>query len=140
DDDRSFIALLILLLGVALWVVRNLESSLTGRTMFATRNAVAASSVGISTPRAKVTIFAISALLAGLGGVLMSYTDEAATDSKYPATVCLLWLTIAVTWGVRRRAAAVLAGLIGVLMPRVIKTGIWIIPGTDTVHIPAILF
>jgi ABC-type branched-subunit amino acid transport system ATPase component/ABC-type branched-subunit amino acid transport system permease subunit len=140
NDDRSFIALLIVMLGVAIWVVRNLEHSLTGRTMFATRNSAAAASVGISTAHAKVRIFAISALLAGLGGGLMSYGDQAATDSKYPATVGLLWLTIAVTWGVRRRAAAVLAGLVGVLLPRVIKTGIWIVPGTDTVHIPAILF
>ena len=140
NDDKSFIALLMVLLAVALWVVGNVEHSLTGRSMFAARNGAAASSVGISIPVVKVTIFAISGLLAGIGGVLLSYADKAANDAKYPPAIGLLWLTIAVTWGVRRRAAAVLAGMIGVLMPRVIQSGIWFIPGNSTVYIPAILF
>lgn len=140
DDDRTYIALLMVLLAIGIWVVRNLEHSLTGRAVFAVRNGAAAASVGISAARVKVTVFAISGMLAGIGGALLSYNDKAANDAKYPATIGLLWLTIAVTWGVRRREAAVLAGMIGVLMPRVLQTGALFIPGTDTVHIPAILF
>jgi ABC-type branched-subunit amino acid transport system ATPase component len=78
--------------------------------------------------------------MAGIGGVLLSYANGSASNGQYPTTQGLLWLTIAVTWGIRRPASAVISGMVGALFPWVIATGIFGIPGTSNLEIPSILF
>ncbi len=114
-DFSSSSQLLCLLLGVfglfAL-LVHNLKHSATGRAMYASRSsAVAAQASGISTARAQVALFAVSAVIAGFGGALYGVTTISMTRDTAPPLVGLIWLAVAVTFGVRRPGGALLAGL-----------------------------
>jgi ABC-type branched-subunit amino acid transport system ATPase component/branched-subunit amino acid ABC-type transport system permease component len=114
-DFSSSSQLLCLLLGVfglfAL-LVHNLKHSASGRAMYASRSsAVAAQASGISTARSQVALFAVSAVIAGFGGALYGVTTISMTRDTAPPLVGLIWLAVAVTFGVRRPGGALLAGL-----------------------------
>ena len=71
---------------------------------------VAAEASGIAVNRAKIMNFALAAGLAGIGGVLLKLFSFQATDTTAPPLVGLLWLALAVTFGIRRPGGALLAG------------------------------
>jgi ABC-type branched-subunit amino acid transport system ATPase component/branched-subunit amino acid ABC-type transport system permease component len=111
-SNQSLTMMALVVFGIVTLVVHNLEVSATGRAVFAARSSdVAARTTGLSPDRAKVIVFAISAGIAGLGGALYAVTNSPFTNTSAPAFVGLFWLAIVVTWGVRRPAGALLAGL-----------------------------
>ncbi|MCU1458729.1 MAG: ABC-type branched-chain amino acid transport system, ATPase component [Actinomycetia bacterium] len=111
-SNQSLTMMALVVFGIVTWVIHNLEVSATGRAVFAARSSdVAARTTGLSPDRAKVTVFAISAGIAGLGGALYAVTNSPFTNTSAPAFVGLFWLAVVVTWGVRRPAGALLAGL-----------------------------
>lgn len=135
SDERVFGVFLFALVMVVVWVIRNLNRSASGRAMFAVRSSeIAASAVGISHVRAKLSVFAVSAAIAGVGGVLMASVSGQVTPNSYPASIGLLWLAVVVTFGVRHPGGAVLAGIAFALGPEVIS---WF---TDSTRLPTILF
>jgi ABC-type branched-subunit amino acid transport system ATPase component/branched-subunit amino acid ABC-type transport system permease component len=141
SSNKAYLALVAVILVIAIALVVNLGKSASGRAVYALRDsAAAAASVGISLVRSRLAIFTLAAAMAGVGGVLLSYANGTANNGQYPTTQGLLWLTIAVTWGVRRPVGAVLSGLVGALLPWVIANGIFGIPGTSNLEIPSILF
>jgi ABC-type branched-subunit amino acid transport system ATPase component/branched-subunit amino acid ABC-type transport system permease component len=134
--NRNFTLLVLVLVLVAVWLVRNLERSPSGRAMLAVRSSpVAAEASGVSTPRQKFALFTISSAIAGFGGVMFASYQGAATNVDHPATEGLVWLAVVVTFGVRRPGAAVLAGLVYAIMPHVFSDYI-----TDSSYLPTILF
>jgi ABC-type branched-subunit amino acid transport system ATPase component/branched-subunit amino acid ABC-type transport system permease component len=134
-DERVFGIFLFALVLVVVWVVHNLNRSASGRAVFAVRSSeVAAAAVGISHVRAKLSVFAVSSAIAGVGGVLMASVAGQVTPNSYPASVGLLWLAVVVTFGVRHPGGAVLAGVAFALGPEVIS---WF---TDSTRLPTILF
>jgi ABC-type branched-subunit amino acid transport system ATPase component/branched-subunit amino acid ABC-type transport system permease component len=134
-DERVFGIFLFALVLVVVWVIRNLNRSASGRAMFAVRSSeVAASAVGISHVRAKLSVFAVSSAIAGVGGVLMASVSGQVTPNSYPASIGLLWLAVIVTFGVRHPGGAVLAGVAFALGPEVIS---WF---TESTRLPTILF
>jgi ABC-type branched-subunit amino acid transport system ATPase component/branched-subunit amino acid ABC-type transport system permease component len=140
-NNKIFLPFMAIIVAIAIRLVMNLQRSPSGRAILAVRNSeVAASSAGVSATKAKLGLFVVAAALAGLGGALLAYTNGEANGTQFPVSTGLLWLTIAVTWGVRRPASALVAGLVGVLFPQILLTGILGIPGTSNVEIPAILF
>jgi ABC-type branched-subunit amino acid transport system ATPase component/branched-subunit amino acid ABC-type transport system permease component len=140
-DDKIFLPFVAIIVALAMRLVINLQRSPSGRAILAVRNSeVAASAVGLSATKVKLGLFVVSAGLAGLGGVLLAYSGEAASSGQFPTTTGLLWLAIAVTWGVRRPASAFISGMVGSLFPQILLTGILFIPGTSNVQIPSILF
>jgi ABC-type branched-subunit amino acid transport system ATPase component/ABC-type branched-subunit amino acid transport system permease subunit len=149
-DDRTFAMGLLVVIGIVALVIRNVSRSASGRGMSAVRSTeVAARSVGISPTASKLKLFALSAAIAGLGGVFLVSFDRHATSSATPAVTGLLWVATVVLLGVRRIGGAVIAGLVSVLFPQILTDGIHFpspVPsflswnGTKSVYLAPLLF
>ena len=93
--------------------VRLLHRSAVGRAMLASRSSdAAARASGISPERTKLVVFAVSAAIAGIGGVLFGTVTGTMTNTSATPVAGLVWLAVVVTWGVRRPGGALLAGLL----------------------------
>jgi ABC-type branched-subunit amino acid transport system ATPase component/branched-subunit amino acid ABC-type transport system permease component len=120
NGDRNFALLAFVFVLIAVWLVRNLERSPSGRAMLALRSSsVAAEASGVSTARQKFTLFTISAAMAGFGGIMYASYNGAANNTDHPATEGLIWLAVVVAFGVRRPGSAVIAGLVYGLSPHI---------------------
>ena len=134
-SDRSLALLLLALVGVVSFLIANLRRSPAGRAMMAVRSAPAASaSVGVSSVKTKVAVFAVSSAIAGLGGVMLATVDQSVTSLNINALMGLTWLAIVVMFGVRRPGGAVLAGLVLAFSPQLLSYV------TSSTRIPSILF
>jgi branched-subunit amino acid ABC-type transport system permease component/ABC-type branched-subunit amino acid transport system ATPase component len=119
-DNRTMIVGLLVLLATAAWVVGNLTRSASGRAITALRSTEpGAVTVGVLAARTKVAVFALSAAVAGFGGVLLVSTIGRVSNTDFPVEIGFFWLTSAVVFGIRRPAGAVLAGVSGALSPEV---------------------
>jgi ABC-type branched-subunit amino acid transport system ATPase component/branched-subunit amino acid ABC-type transport system permease component len=115
---------LLVVCGLASWMINNLYRSATGRSMIAIRTAdAAASTVGHSVVRAKLGIFALSAFIAGLGGVFLETLNGRVLSSDFPVLIGLVWVTVVVTFGIRRPGAAIVAGIVSQIVPRILDRG-----------------
>jgi ABC-type branched-subunit amino acid transport system ATPase component/branched-subunit amino acid ABC-type transport system permease component len=149
-DRKVFAVVLVVLIVACVAFVRNLERSATGRAIVAVRgSALAASTSGHEPARVKLIVFAASAGIAGLGGVMLATANRSATNLSYPATVGLLWLAQVVLFGVRRPGTAVAAGISAAIFPELLRSGFhwpsfvptWLAwDGTRSAEIAAILF
>jgi ABC-type branched-subunit amino acid transport system ATPase component/branched-subunit amino acid ABC-type transport system permease component len=144
DNKTMAVVLAIIVIAVTL-LIRNLQKSASGRMMSAVRTSEsAASTSGISANAIKITLFAVSAGLAGLGGVLLVTVEQHVTNSTYTTIVGLTWLAIVVLWGIRRPSAAIAAGMGYTLFNGVLSSGFhfsfisW--SGTSSVWLPQVLF
>jgi len=98
--------------GVFTLLVHSLYRSPTGRAMLAVRSSeVASQTSGISPAKQKMMLFALSAAIAGVGGALFGMINFTITRGSAPPVLALIWLTVAVTFGIRRPGGALLAGL-----------------------------
>jgi ABC-type branched-subunit amino acid transport system ATPase component/branched-subunit amino acid ABC-type transport system permease component len=112
SQPQAQVLMLLAVFGVVTLLVHGLMRSASGRAMLATRSSdVAARTVGISTSKQKVVIFALSAAIAGFGGAFYGVTTFAVSSSSVPPILGLVWLAIAVTFGIRRPGGALIAGL-----------------------------
>jgi ABC-type branched-subunit amino acid transport system ATPase component/ABC-type branched-subunit amino acid transport system permease subunit len=112
SDPKSLALLELLVFGVLTLIVVNLQRSASGRAMFAARSSdVAARTSGLSPDRAKIAVFAVSAAIAGIGGAFYAVIASPFSNTTVPSFIGLVWLAVVVTWGVRRPAGALMAGL-----------------------------
>ncbi len=110
---RQEVIVLMLVFGLFALLARNLEHSPSGRAILAVRSSqTAAGTSGIVAGRVQITVFAVSAGIAGVGGALIGVTNSSFTNSTTPALTALVWLAAAVTFGIRRPGGAFLAGLV----------------------------
>ena len=72
---------------------------------------VAARASGIHPARPQILIFALSAGMAGVGGALLAMNDGLISNLSAPPVIGLVWIAVAVTFGIRRPGGALLAGL-----------------------------
>ncbi len=134
-DDRTLGVVLVACVLLVVWLISNLRSSPSGRAMLAVRSSeAAAGSVGLSAARAKLRVFAVSAAIAGFGGILLAVVNRSVTADSVPAQLSLTWLAIVVLMGIRRPAGALLAAFVFVLSPELIHTF------TDSARIEQIFF
>jgi ABC-type branched-subunit amino acid transport system ATPase component/branched-subunit amino acid ABC-type transport system permease component len=134
-DNETMILGLLVLLGAAAWLVGNLTRSASGRAMMALRSTEpGAVTVGVRAARTKVAVFALSAAVAGFGGVLLASTTGRVSNADFPVEMGFFWLSSAVVFGIRRPAGAVLAGIAGALSPEVFG---WIDSGS---LLPQVMF
>ncbi len=104
--------LFLIIFGLGTLMVHALMRSPSGRQMLAVRSSeVAARASGIKPGRARILIFALSAGIAGLGGALLAMNDGGVTNLSAPPVIGLVWIAVAVTFGIRRPGGALLAGL-----------------------------
>lgn len=121
DDRTLFVTLFVLLLG-CVWIVGNLNRSATGRSLLAVRSSeVAAATSGVDPLRAKLVLFALSAGLAGFAGAWFALVNSPITNRSAPTMLGLIWLAVAVTFGIRRPGGAVVAGLVYAALPVVLN-------------------
>ena len=150
DDNKALVVVLAIMVALTILVIRNLQRSASGRGVFAVRaSEPAAATSGVSPVRTKLAVFAVSAAVAGLGGVMLATTQGSVSNVSTPAIIGLLWLASVVLMGIRRPGAAVVAGLVTALSPIIMRNGFhwpFFVPsfldwnGTKSTDIPAILF
>lgn len=110
--SQQLVLMLLVVFGVITLLIHNLQRSASGRAMFAARSSeVAARTSGISPAKAQVALFALSAGIAGFGGAMYGLTNLNITHGSAPPLIGLIWIAVAVTFGVRRPGGALLAGL-----------------------------
>lgn len=120
DDRTMFIALALMVL-VCIWIVGNLTRSATGRALLALRSSPeAAAASGVDPTRTKLVLFAVSAGLAGFAGAWFAVVNSPITNFSAPPLLGLIWLAVAVTFGIRRPGGAVLGGIVYSVLPVVL--------------------
>jgi ABC-type branched-subunit amino acid transport system ATPase component/branched-subunit amino acid ABC-type transport system permease component len=145
SSNKTYAIALVVVIIIVTAIIINLRRSPSGRATAAVRSSeVAAVTTGISSVLTKLRLFAVSAAIAGVGGVLLVTYDGSATNSTYSTGVGLVWLATVVLWGVRRPAAAILAGLSSSLFAGLLSSGFhfWFLSwsGTTSPYVPSILF
>lgn len=102
-SDKSYLVLELVVFALVATAVVLVRGGTTGRTLAALRGSeVAAASIGISLTRARVTAFALSAGIAGLGGGLYAVAQEGVNYSvSFSPQIGLFLLVIVVTLGSR---------------------------------------
>ncbi|HEU5302530.1 MAG TPA: ATP-binding cassette domain-containing protein [Acidimicrobiia bacterium] len=112
SQTQHQVLMALVLFGAVALVIHLLQRSASGRAMLAVRSSeVAARTVGINPGRQKIAIFALSAGIAGFGGAIYGMINFGISRNSAPPLLGLVWLTIAVTFGIRRPGGALLAGL-----------------------------
>jgi ABC-type branched-subunit amino acid transport system ATPase component/branched-subunit amino acid ABC-type transport system permease component len=147
--DKTFAMFMLLIVGIVALLIHNLKRSPWGRAIAATRSSeIAANTSGVSVLRVKLGVFAISAAIAGLGGIFYASAEGNIGNASVLVTTSLLWLATCVLFGIRRSAAVVWAGIASVITPVIFSSGFHMsyLPsflswnGTRSAEIPAILF
>ncbi|MBV1893637.1 MAG: ATP-binding cassette domain-containing protein [Ilumatobacteraceae bacterium] len=135
DSDRAYAIVLLAIFGLLALFVTNIIKSPTGRAMGAVRSSeVAAASVGVSPVRAKLTMFSVSAMVAGFGGALMASTNMRISSTDFSTPLGLVWVAVVAVFGIQRVGGAFAAGLAFVFLPSVVG---WF---TDSTLWPQVLF
>jgi len=123
SDDRAFFLLCVLILTVCGLVVALLKRGTTGRFLDAIRGSeTGASSIGINPSRQKIAAFALSAAIAGVGGVLLASLQGRTSVNDFGVGSSLLWALVAVVIGTRTITGAVAGGFALVLLPEILKS------------------
>ncbi len=121
-DDRAFLLLCMALLALVGGVVILVRRGTTGRYLDALRGSeLAATSIGIDPKRARITAFALSAGIAGLGGGLLASQTGRASSTDYVFFLGLFWVVVVVTLGSRSVQAAITAGISFMLVPELLS-------------------
>ena len=101
------VILALVMLGVAL-----VQRGTVGRYLAAIRGSqTAAASLGISLTRAKMTVFALSAGIAGLGGALYASTQDGGRAGDFDFAFSLVWVVAVITTGAMTIEGAIQAGM-----------------------------
>jgi ABC-type branched-subunit amino acid transport system permease subunit len=129
SNDRAFFFFALAVFGICGLAVVWLRRGTTGQYLAALRGSeVAATAVGINPIRAKVTVFAVSAAIAGAGGALYASYLETARVDDFNAIQGLFWVLLVVTLGPRTVDGALNAGMAFVLLPPLLA---------DIFHVPS---
>lgn len=137
-DDKQFLVLALLVFVVVSLAVIQVREGTVGRTLRAVRGSeVAAQSIGISPSRARITAFAVSAFIAGLGGALLAMHQENVNyGSNFAPFAALFWLVLVVSLGSRTVEGAAQAGAAFALFDAVLLKGAifgWILRSPDRI-------
>jgi branched-chain amino acid transport system permease protein len=104
-------------------VVASIRLSTTGLVLGALRNSeTGARASGVNVVRMKIGIFALAALLAGVGGGFLAIYAGSALPSSYDAITGLVWFAVLVTNGTRTNNAALASGLFFVFLPDIFSS------------------
>jgi len=134
EDDRAFLVLAVIVFVVVSVAVIQIREGTVGRTLRALRGSeIAAESIGISPARARITAFAVSAFIAGLGGAMLSIHQQNVNYSNnFSPFAALFWLVLVVSLGSRTVEGAAQAGAAYALFDAVVLRGAlfgWLLRG-----------
>ena len=116
-SDRYFYWFSLLVLLAALAVVRGLRRSRLRRALIAARdNQQAAAAFGLDITRIRLEAFAVSGLLAGLGGGLLAFADSSVQSDSFSALNSVVLFLVVVIGGLSAVSGPVLgASLLGLV-------------------------
>jgi branched-chain amino acid transport system permease protein len=121
SDDRAFFLLAFAVFGLVGAAVVLVRRGTTGQFLAALRGSeVAANSIGINPLRARITVFALSAAIAGLGGGMLASLEQSASIESYLSLVGVAWVVVVVTLGARTVDGAVNAGMAFIFLPELL--------------------
>jgi ABC-type branched-subunit amino acid transport system permease subunit len=137
-DDKMFLVLTLVVFVVVSLAVIQIREGTVGRTLRAVRGSeIAAQSIGISPPRARITAFAVSGFIAGLGGALLAMHQQNVNyGSNFAPFAALFWLVLVVSLGSRTVEGAVQAGAAFSLFDQVVLRGSifgWLLRSPDRI-------
>jgi branched-chain amino acid transport system permease protein len=116
--------------------VRNLFRSSVGRSFMAVRDQdIAASAMGISVTRAKVTAFALSSGLVGFAGALSAHYTETVTWESFTLEVSILYLAMIIVGGLGSVAGSIYGAFFMMLVPILLNESI----STWGAHVPGLV-
>ncbi len=119
SSPRVYYLAVLVVFGVVALLVQNLRRSKTGLALAAMRDSeVGLGSLGVDVARLRLTVFSISALVAGVGGALLSATDNLATPYTYFKLQSLLFLALAVIGGIGSWLGAFAGAVMFALLPQ----------------------
>ncbi len=137
QTDFAFSYLGLAVFAVIALLIVNLRRSTSGMALRAVRDSETASRMlGLSVIQVKVIIGAIGAFIAAVGGGFLAMYAENAQPTSFDIFLGMIWLAVAVTWGVRSITGAALAGITLSIMPGIFATYIpvkWAV-------VPSVLF
>ena len=120
--DRSFFLLCFVMLVVVSFVVILVRKGTTGAYLAAMRGSeVAAAGIGISLSRAKITVFALSAGIAGIGGALLASQVQHADAQSFVYQYSLVFIVLVLTTGARTVEGAINAAVGYVAIPVILS-------------------
>lgn len=106
----------------AVWLVRNLSRSGTGRVMRLTEQSpTAALAFGFAAPRYKLAVFGLSAAMAGVAGALYGAMLQSFQGLNYSVLTSLFLFLVAYAVGSRRTFAPVVAALAFTVVPKLLS-------------------
>ncbi len=121
-SDRSFLLLALVVLVACMGLVLLVQRGTTGQYLGALRGSpVGAASIGISRNRSRVTVFTLSAGVAGLGGALYGSVQGPISPNDFQYVVSLAFVVVVVTTGVRTVEGAVQAGMAYAVLAQVLS-------------------
>ena len=121
-DRNLYLALVLPLLGLALWFLLRLERSRTGRALAAIRDdELAASAMGIDPTRHKLLAFILSAVLAALVGVVYAHFLNTWNAKQGTFDACITFLAFVIFGGSRTAWGPVLGGIVLTALPELLR-------------------
>jgi branched-subunit amino acid ABC-type transport system permease component/ABC-type branched-subunit amino acid transport system ATPase component len=124
NDTRTMTVFLMIVVALLTLLIHNVQRSATGRAIFAVRNSEpAAATSGLSVPRTKLAIFALSAAVAGFGGVIVATNNKAIAEGTFVTQTGLAWLAAVVLFGIRRPQGAIIAGIVTACSTQIFNGG-----------------
>ena len=104
-------------------IITAIRRSTSGLALSAIRSTeTGARSAGVSVIRTKITIWALAAAIAGIGGGMYVIYNGVALPQSFDAIVGLTWFAVVITNGRRSNNAALAAGLFYTLIPQLFTT------------------
>jgi ABC-type branched-subunit amino acid transport system permease subunit len=122
NNNQAFFLLAMVVFGVCGLVVILVRKGTVGRYLAAIRGSeVAAETIGINPTRAKITIFALSAAIAGVGGAMFASAQQTTSPADWQSGLSLVFVVLVLTTGVRTVEGAVNAGIAFVVVPQLLS-------------------
>jgi ABC-type branched-subunit amino acid transport system permease subunit len=122
SNDKSFFVLCFIILVIVSFAVILIRRGTTGTFLAAMRGSeVAAASIGISLTRAKITVFTLSAGIAGIGGALLTSRVQHADGQTFVYQYSLVFVVLVLTTGARTVEGAINAAVAYVAVPEILS-------------------
>jgi branched-chain amino acid transport system permease protein len=112
QSEHQYFVLAMVVLSLTVGAVVLLGKGTSGRFLAAMRGSeVATAGMGINVPWQRVAVFALSGLVAGIGGTLLALNTQNANPAQFNYQLSLAFVVIVVTVGVSSVEAAIQAGM-----------------------------
>ena len=132
-SDRTFFLLVFGIFGIVAFGVILIRKGSTGRFLAAIRGSeTAAASIGINATALRITVFALSAAVAGIGGALIAMSGQlvqVGNAPTYPTILGIAWVVLVVTLGSRTVDGALNAGISFVVFQWLLEDALHLTPG-----------